>query len=462
MPDDKSRRGFLKASSMLGMAAAFSPVTIAEALANSKSKNTSTEGNMSESIGAKRASEQTVDKNVIRPFHVHFPEADLADLRRRIKSTKWPERETVTDASQGLQLATIQALAHYWGTEYDWRKCEAKLEALPNFITEIDGLDIHFIHVRSPHANALPLIMTHGWPGSFLEFMKVIGPLSDPESHGARAEDAFDIVVPSMPGFGFSGKPQAAGWNPERIAGAWIELMRRLGYRRYVSQGGDWGALVTDVMGRRAPGGLLGIHVTTLLGAIERPPMPNMRTAVPPEVANALKNGGSAPAGLSAEETIAYEAAKNFARSGSGFRAIQGTRPQTIGYSLADTPAGLAAWFYEKFAAWTDTDGEPERELTKDEMLDDITLYWLTNTAASSARIYWEDTVHKTTGGEVSIPAAVSRFPQEIIPVPRSWAERAYPNLVYYNELKKGGHFAAWEQPELFAGEMRAAFRSLR
>jgi pimeloyl-ACP methyl ester carboxylesterase len=292
--------------------------------------------------------------------------------------------------------------------------------------------------------------------------MKVIGPLSDPESHGARAEDAFDLVVPSMPGFGFSAKPKAAGWNPEHIAGAWIELMRRLGYRRYVSQGGDWGALVTDVMGRQAPEGLLGIHVTTLLGAIERPPMPNTQTAVPPEVANALKKGEPAPTGLSTEETIAFKAAKNFAASGSGFRAIQGTRPQTIGYSLADTPAGLAAWFYEKFAAWTDTDGEPERALTKDEMLDDITLYWLTNTAASSARIYWEDAVNKTTGGEVSIPAAVSRFPREIIPVPRKWAERAYPNLVYYNELDKGGHFAAWEQPELFAGEMRAAFRSLR
>jgi len=462
VPDDKSRRGFLRASSMLGMAVAFSPVTIAEAFADPKSKNASTEGNMSESSGAKRASEQTGDKNAIRPFHVNFPEADLADLRRRIKSTRWPERETVTDASQGLQLATIRALTHYWGTEYDWRKCEAKLEALPNFITEIDGLDIHFIHVRSPHANALPLIMTHGWPGSFLEFIKVIGPLSDPEPHGARAEDAFDLVVPSMPGFGFSARPQAAGWNPERIAGAWIELMRRLGYRRYVSQGGDWGALVTDVMGRQAPKGLLGIHVTTLLGAIERPATPNMQTAVPPEVAKALKNGEPAPAGLSAEEMIAYEGAKNFATIGSGFRAIQGTRPQTIGYSLADTPAGLAAWFYEKFAAWTDTDGEPERELTKDEMLDDITLYWLTNTAASSARIYWEDNAHKTKGGEVLIPAAVSRFPREIIPVPRRWAERAYPNLVYYNELKKGGHFAAWEQPELFAGEMRAAFRSLR
>jgi pimeloyl-ACP methyl ester carboxylesterase len=287
-------------------------------------------------------------------------------------------------------------------------------------------------------------------------------PLSDPESYGARAEDAFDVVVPSMPGFGFSARPQATGWNPERIAGAWVELMRRVGYGRYVSQGGDWGALVTDVMGRHAPGGLLGIHVTTLLGAIERPPTPNMPPTVPPEVAKALKNGEPAPAGLSAEETIAYEGAKDFAARGSGFRAVNSTRPQTIGYSLADSPVGLAAWLYEKFAAWTDTDGEPERALTKDEMLDDITLYWLTDTAASSARIYWEDSARKTKAGEVSIPAAVSRFPAEIIPVPRSWAERAYPNLVYFNELEKGGHFAACEQPELFAGEMRAAFRSLR
>ena len=376
---------------------------------------------------------------------------------------RWPDRETVSDRAQGAQLAKVQELVDYWATDYDWRKLEAKLNALPQFITEIDGLDIHFIHVRSPHANALPLIMTHGWPGSFLEFVKLIGPLSDPESHGARAEDAFDLVVPSMPGFGFSARPRATGWNPERIAGAWVELMRRVGYERYVSQGGDWGAVVTDVMGRQAPEGLAGIHVTTLLGAIERPPTPNMQTAVPPEVANALKYGEPAPPGLSAEETIAYEAFKNFATSGSGFRAIMGTRPQTIGYSLADSPVGLAAWCYEKFVEWTDTDGEPERALTKDEMLDDITLYWLTNTAASSARLYWEDNAHKTKiGGEVSIPAAVSRFPKEIIPLPRSWAERAYPKLIYFNELDRGGHFAAWEQPELFAGEMRAAFRSLR
>ena len=402
------------------------------------------------------------DKASIRLFRVNVPEGDLTELRRRVTATRFPDRETVPDRSQGLQLASLQKLVRYWATDYDWRKFEAKLNAHPQFITEIDGLDIHFIHVRSKHKNALPLIMTHGWPGSFIEFMKVIGPLSDPESHGGRAEDAFDLVVPSLPGFGFSARPQAAGWNPERIAGAWIELMRRLGYKRYVSQGGDWGALVTDVMGRHAPEGLVGIHVTTLLGAIERPPMPNMQSAVPPEVAKALKNGEPAPAGLSAEELIAFEGARNFATRGSGFRAIQGTRPQTIGYSLADSPVGLAAWLYEKFGEWTDTDGEPERELTTDEMLDDITLYWLTDTAASSARIYWEDSAHKTKAGGVSLPAAVSRFPREIIPVPRSWAERAYPNLVYFNRLEKGGHFGAWEQPKLFSEEMRAAFRSLR
>ena len=398
----------------------------------------------------------------VRPFRIDIPEESLQELRRRVAAPRWPDRETVSDRAQGAQLAKVQELVHYWATDYNWRKLEAKLNALPQFITEIDGLDIHFIHVRSPHANALPLIMTHGWPGSFLEFVKLIGPLSDPESHGARAEDAFDLVVPSMPGFGFSARPRATGWNPERIAGAWVELMRRVGYERYVSQGGDWGAVVTDVMGRQAPEGLAGIHVTTLLGAIERPPTPNMQTTVPPAVANALKNGEPAPPGLSAEETIAYEAFKNFATSGSGFRAIMGTRPQTIGYSLADSPVGLAAWCYEKFAEWTDTDGEPERALTKDEMLDDITLYWLTNTAASSARLYWENNAHKTKAGEVLIPAAVSRFPREIIPLPRSWAERSYPNLVYFNELEKGGHFAAWEQPEIFADEMRAAFRSLR
>ena len=292
--------------------------------------------------------EESASHKAIRPFNVENLRRNSIRCVLVSQSTRWPDKETVEDRTQGIQLARLQQLVDYWATDYDWRNLEARMKEFPQFITEIDGLDIHFIHVRSPHANALPLIMTHGWPGSFLEFVKVIGPLSDPESHGAGAEDAFDLVVPSMPGFGFSARPQASGWNPERIAGAWAELMRRLGYRRYVSQGGDWGAVVTDVLGRKAPDGLVGIHVTTLLGAIERPPTANVQTAIPPEVAKALKNGEPPPAGLSAEETIAYEASKSFAASGSGFRAIQGTRPQTIGYSLADSPVGLAAWFYEK------------------------------------------------------------------------------------------------------------------
>ena len=322
--------------------------------------------------------ERSASVSAIRPFQIEIPEESLEELRRRVALTRWPDRETVSDRTQGAQLAKVQELVDYWATDYDWRKLEAKLNALPQFITEIDGLDIHFIR---PLAASERAAADHDprLAGLVPRVREVIGPLSDPESHGARAEDAFDLVVPSMPGFGFSARPQATGWNPERIAGAWEELMRRVGYERYVSQGGDWGAVVTDVMGRHAPAGLLGIHVTTLLGAIERPPTPNIQTTVPPEVANALKRGEPAPAGLSAEETIAYEGARNLATGGSGFRAMMGTRPQTIGYSLADSPVGLAAWFYEKFAAWTDTDGEPERALTKDEMLDDITLYWLTN-----------------------------------------------------------------------------------
>ena len=406
--------------------------------------------------------EGSASATAIRPFRVEFPEAALEDLRARLAATRFPERETVSDSTQGAQLAKVQELVDYWATDYDWRKLEAKLNALPQFITEIDGLDIHFFHVRSPHANALPLIMTHGWPGSFLEFVKVIGPLSDPESHGARAEDAFDLVVPSMPGYGFSARPQATGWNAERIAGAWVELMRRLGYGRYVSQGGDWGALVTDVMGRQAPEGLLGIHVTTLFGAIQRPPTPNTQATVPPEVANALKNGEPAPAGLSAEETAAYEGSRNLATGGSGFRAI---RPRARKRSATRSRTRRSAW---PLGFTRSSRNGPTRTA---------------NPSARSRRMRCSTTSRFTgsrtqrrprpahTGrtaptkprrGEVSIPAAVSGFPGEIIPVPRSWAERAYPNLVYFNKLEKGGHFAAWEQPELFAGEMRAAFRSLR
>ena len=390
----------------------------------------------------------------IRPFRVEVPDKAVAELRRRIAATRWPDRETVIDRAQGAPLVKIQELVRYWGTDYDWRRCEAALNALPQFMTEIDGLDMHFIHVRSAHPGALPMITTHGWPGSVLELLKVIGPLTDPVAHGGRAEDAFDLVLPSMPGYGFSARPTLVGWGPDRISRAWAELMRRLGYQRYVSQGGDWGSVISDVMARQAPDGLLGIHV-------------NMPATVPPEIAKALTNGEPAPTGLSAAEKIAYEGMANLYTKGSGYAGIMVTRPQTLGYSLTDSPAGLAAWFYDKFADWTDSGGEPERALTKDEMLDDITLYWLTNTGTSSARLYWENNNNNFNAveqkiAEIAVPVAVTVFPGEIYRTPRSWAERAYHNLIYFHEVDKGGHFAAWEQPELFAAEMRAAFRSLR
>jgi len=387
----------------------------------------------------------------IRPFRVNVPEEALNDLRRRVAATRWPDRETVSDRSQGVQLENFQKLVGYWATEYDWRKAEAKLNASPQFMTSIDGVDIHFIHVRSRCPNALPLIMTHGWPGSVFEFLKVIAPLTDPTAHGGRAEDAFDLVVPSMPGYGFSGKPKVTGWNADRIARAWAELMSRLGYKRYVSQGGDWGAIIADVMARQAPPGLLGIH----LNYAPRP-------TVPPEIARVLTTGGPAPAGLSQEEKVAFDGLDAFYRKGFGYNLLQGTRPQTLGYSLADSPVGLAAWLYDKFAEWTFSGGEPEKVLTRDEMLDDITLYWLTNTGTSGARLYWESYLSRVNTVDVNIPTAVTVFPGEIYREPRSWAERAYPKLIYYHAADNGGHFAAWEQPKLFAEEIRAAFRSLR
>jgi pimeloyl-ACP methyl ester carboxylesterase len=385
----------------------------------------------------------------IRPFRVEVPEEALAELRRRITATRWPDRETVTDRSQGAQLAKIQEIAQYWATDYDWRKVEATLNALPQFMTELDGLDIHLIHVRSPHPNALPMIMTHGWPGSILELLKVIGPLTDPVAHGGGAEDAFDLVVPSMPGYGFSARPTSTGWNPDRIGRAWAELMQRLGYRHYVSQGGDWGSVIADVMARQAPEGLLGIHV-------------NMPATVPPEVQKALINGEPAPAGLTDAEKTAYAGMNALYTLGSGYADMMVTRPQTLGYSLADSPVGLAAWFYDKFADWTYSGGDPERSLTKDEMLDDISLYWFTRTETSSARLYWENNANNFLAVDVSLPAAVTVFPGEIYRAPRSWCERAYHKLIYFHEVDKGGHFAAWEQPDLFAAEMREAFRSLR
>ncbi|TWT10670.1 epoxide hydrolase family protein [Reyranella sp. CPCC 100927] len=392
--------------------------------------------------------------DAIRAFRVDVPEAALADLHRRLAATRWPDRETVTDQSQGVRLEKLQALVRYWEKGYDWRKIEAKLNALPQFVTEIDGLDIHFIHVRSRHANALPIIITHGWPGSILELLKVIGPLTDPTAHGGRAEDAFHVVLPSMPGYGFSDRPQGTGWGPDRMGRAWDVLMKRLGYDRYVSQGGDWGSVVSDVMARQAPAGLLGIHV-------------NMPPTVPGDLMKAILAGDAAPAGLSAKEKTAFESLSTFFAKNAGYGVMMVTRPQTVGYGLSDSPVALAAWMYDKFAQWTYSGGEPERSLTRDEMLDDITLYWLTNSAVSSARLYWENNNNNFSAeaqktAEITIPVAVTVFPGEIYQAPRSWTERAYRKLIYFNEVDKGGHFAAWEEPELFSAELRAAFRPLR
>jgi pimeloyl-ACP methyl ester carboxylesterase len=393
----------------------------------------------------------------IRPFHVNVPDAELIDLRRRIAATRWPDRETVNDRSQGVQLGKFQELVRYWGTGYDWRKVEAKLNALPQFVTTIDGVDIHFIHVRSRHPNSMPLIVTHGWPGSVIEFLKVIDPLTNPTAHGGRAEDAFDLVIPSIPGFGFSGKPQGTGWDPDHIARAWAELMKRLGYTRYLAQGGDWGAPISSAMARQAPPGLLGIHL-------------NLPATVPPEVAAALA-GGPVPAGLSEKERAVLDALMTYNKSGnSAYFAMMTARPQTVGYGLTDSPAGLAAFMlvHPGFAQWTYGD-DPGKSPTKDEVLDDITLYWLTNSAASAARLYWENggrgsvvvaAAQKTA--EISLPVAITVFPEDVYRPPETWARRAYRNLIYFHEVDRGGHFAAWEEPELFAAEIRAAFRPLR
>ncbi|QHA02466.1 alpha/beta fold hydrolase [Streptomyces broussonetiae] len=393
--------------------------------------------------------ESASGRQSIRPFRVGIPERDLADLRRRIMATRWPDRETVNDQSQGVQLATMKELARYWGTVYNWRNIEEKLNSLPQYMTEIDGLGIHFIHVRSRHADALPMILTHGWPGSILEFLKVIGPLSNPTAHGGRAEDAFHLVIPSMPGYGFSERPTSTGWNPDRIARAWAVLMARLGYKRYVSQGGDWGAVISDKMAIQQPAGLLGIHV-------------NFPATVPPDIARKLACGDPVPAGLSPDEKAAYNQLATFYKTGSGYSAMMVTRPQTEGYGLTDSPVGLAAWMYDKFAAWTYSGGHPERVLTKDEMLDDITLYWVTNTATSSSRLYWENNANNFNAVSVSIPAAITVFPGEIYQAPRSWATRSYHDLRYFHQVRNGGHFAAWEVPDIFTSELRAAFRDLR
>ncbi|RWE53655.1 MAG: epoxide hydrolase [Mesorhizobium sp.] len=385
----------------------------------------------------------------IRPFTVNIPLEEIDELRRRIMATRWPDQETVADRSQGVQLARLQEIVRYWGTKYDWRKAEARLNALPQFMTEIDGIDIHFLHIRSKHTNALPLIMTHGWPGSVFELLQTVGPLTDPTQHGGRPEDAFDLVLPSMPGYGFSGKPRGVGWNPDRIASAWAELMQRLGYDHYVAQGGDWGAPVSSAMARQAPTGLLGIHI-------------NLPATIPADVAAVLAAGGPAPASLTEKEGVAFGSLETFYKNYRAYAAMMGTRPQAIGYALTDSPAGLAGWMYDY------NNGEPERLLSKDEMLDDVTLYWLTNSATSAARLYWETmgqsvllaAAQKTS--DISLPVAISVFPEEVYRAPETWARRAYRNLIYFNEANKGGHFAAWEEPELFSAELRAAFRSLR
>jgi pimeloyl-ACP methyl ester carboxylesterase len=392
------------------------------------------------------------EASAIRPFDVRFPQAEVADLRRRVNATRWPERETVTDATQGVQLATMQKLADYWGKDYDWAKCEAKLKALPHFITEIDGLDIHFIHVRSKHEHALPMIVTHGWPGSVIEQLKIIDPLTNPEAHGGHASDAFHLVIPSLPGYGFSGKPSTAGWGPERIARTWTELMKRLGYAKYVAQGGDWGALITQLMGAQAPPGLLGIHT-------------NMPGAVPPDIDKAALAGAPAPAGLAADERHAYEQLVFFYTHGLAYAQEMGNRPQTL-YGIADSPIGLAGWILDHDASSYAMmarvfDGKTEG-LTRDDILDNITFYWLTNTAVSSARLYWENKLGFFAPKNVQIPVAVSVYPDEIYAAPRGWVEKAFPMLIYFNKLPKGGHFAAWEQPAFFVSDVRAGFKSLR
>jgi pimeloyl-ACP methyl ester carboxylesterase len=387
----------------------------------------------------------------IRTFHLEIPEEQIDDLRRRIAATRWPSKELVPDRSQGVQLEALHELARYWATDYDWRKAEAKLNALPQFTTEIDGVEIHFIHVRSPHENALPLIMTHGWPGSVIELLEVVGPLTDPTAHGGTAEDAFDLVLPSLPGYGFSGEPTEVGWDPGRVGQAWAELMQRLGYTRYVAQGGDVGASVTDAMGRQAPEGLLGIHTNLLVTILAGGPMPSE----------------------SEQERAALDQINTFRTSGFGYFLEQATRPQTIGYALLDSPVALAAWMldhdtdsYEKISC-AFLGGQPAGNLTRDHIVDNITLYWLTGTGASAARSYWESGRAAALAAgqappEVSLPVGFTTFPGEIFRAPRSWVEQSYPKLIYFNEVDKGGHFAAWEEPELFATEVRAAFTSLR
>lgn len=386
----------------------------------------------------------------IRPFKVAIPDRDIQAMKRRIAETRWADAEPVIDESQGVRRKTLQSLMTYWATGYDWRKLEAKLNALPMYIAQVDGLDIHFIHVRSRHPNAMPMILTHGWPGSFLEFLKVIDPLTNPTAHGGKAEDAFHVVIPSIPGFGFSARPTEVGWGSDRIGRAWAMLMQRLGYSRYVSQGGDCGSVISQRMALQHVPGLLGVHL-------------NMPAVVPAEIARLLAVGDPAPAHLSAEERYAYDQLTVFYRDNAGYAQMMNTRPQTIGYALVDSPVAMAAWMYEKIAQWVEGGSDPERVVTRDEILDDFSLYWLTGTGASAARIYWEDHSNNFNArGIIDLPVAISVFPGEIFRAPKSWAERCYSHLIYFNQASAGGHFAAWEQPRLFAEEVRAAFRLLR
>jgi pimeloyl-ACP methyl ester carboxylesterase len=408
---------------------------------------------VSQDRASQRGGKQAADKNAVRPFEVDVPEAELTELRRRINATRWPDKETVSDASQGVQLATMRALARYWETDYDWRNVEARLNALPQFITEIDGLDIHFIHVRSKHENALPLIVTHGWPGSIIEQLKIIDPLTNPTAHGASESDAFDVVVPSIPGYGYSGKPTTNGWGPDRIARAWGTLMKRLGYTKFVAQGGDWGAVITDLMGVQAPPELLGIHS-------------NMPGIFPNDIDQAAFSGKLAPSGLSADEKVAYDALQLEYQKGIAYGYQMGLRPQTL-YGIADSPVGLAAYFLDHDARSYELISRvfagASEGLTRDDILDNITIAWLTNTGVSGARLYWEYFGKGYFNAKgVSIPVAVSVFPDELYQAPESWVKRAYPKLIYYKKHNKGGHFAAWEQPELLVEDVRAGFRSLR
>ncbi|PIF29740.1 pimeloyl-ACP methyl ester carboxylesterase [Flavobacterium sp. 9] len=402
----------------------------------------------------KNLEKRKTDSEAIRPYHITISEKAITELRERVNATRWPQKETVQDQSQGVKLAQIQGLVKYWGTDYDWHKTETKLNALPQFVTNIDGLDIQFIHIKSKHKNALPIIITHGWPGSFFELLKVIGPLTDPTAYGGKAEDAFDVVIPSMPGYGFSEKPTGTGWGVEKIGSAWDVLMKRLGYKHYVAQGGDWGSVIADAMARQAPEGLLGIHL-------------NMPATVPADIAKALQDGDPAPAGLSVKEKAAFNSLNKLYTRGAGYAGMMVTRPQTLGYGLTDSPVGLASFFLDKFNDWTYSGGNAEKSLTRDEILDDISLYWFTNTANSSASLYWENNnnnfnVVEQKTHDIKIPVAVTVFPGEIYQAPKTWTEKAYKNLIYFNEVNKGGHFASWEEPQLYTEELRAAFKSLR